>query len=104
MSLEVHGIPVISTAHLTKEVADVLTKKGDGNPWVCCVPWGYGYFICLDDLDEPYSPDGDPVPQCLLDICNWRRKLEREGKLDNSRWVRLDCDADRADSLPTYDW
>lgn len=100
MNLEVHTIPMVSTCHITKEVADTLTAKGDDNPWVCCAQWGYGYFLHLDDLES--APE--PVPQCLLDIRDWRMKLECEGKLDNSRWVRLDCDADPADDLPTYDW
>lgn len=100
MSLEVHTIPVISTGHLTKEVAERLTAEGDKNPWIPCMPWDYGFFMRLDDPDDTK----ESVPQCLLDIRDWRMKLERKGKLDNSRWVRLDCDADPVEDLPTYDW
>lgn len=100
MSLEVHTIPVISTAHITREVADRLDSRRQ--QWCACATYpDVGFFLYLD---EPYSPGGDPVPQCLLDILDWRMRLEREGKLDNSHWVRLDCDADLVDDLPTYDW
>ena len=99
MSLEVHTIPVISTAHITREVAERLDSEHQ-NWCACSVYRDVGFFLYLDE------PDGsdEPVPQCLLDIRDWRMRLEREGKLDNSRWVRLDCDADTADGLPTYDW
>lgn len=100
MDLEIHTIPVISTAHITEEVAKQLRR----NPYRWCAGTAfsdYGFFLFLDD---PTPERGDTVPQCLLDILDWRMKLEREGKLDNSRWVRLDCDADPVDGLPTYDW
>lgn len=100
MSLEVHTIPVISTAHITEEVAQQLAR----NPYRWCAGAAFsdsGFFLFLDD---PTPELGDEVPQCLLDIRDWRMKLEREGKLDNSRWVRLDRDAELADDLPTYDW
>lgn len=100
MSLEVHTIPVISTVHLTKEVAEALTEKGSANDWCCCAPWEFGYFIFLDDLESC----SHPVPQCLIDIRDWRMKLEMTKKLDNSRWVRLDGAAETVEGLPTYDW
>lgn len=100
MSLEIHTIPVISTAHITREVAERL-DSGHQQWCACAVYHDVGFFLYLD---EPQPAEGDPVPQCLLDIRDWRMKLEREGKLDNSRWVRLDCDADPAECLPTYDW
>lgn len=100
MSLEVHAIPVISTAHITGQVAQQLQR----NPYRWCAGAAFsdnGFFLFLD---EPCADPHDTVPQCLLDIRDWRMSLEREGKLDNSRWVRLDCDADTVDDLPTYDW
>lgn len=100
MSLEIHKIPMISTAHLTREVADVLTKRRDGNPWCPCAAWEFGYFLFLDNPEAGRAP----VPQCLLDIRDWLRKQEAAGVLDNSRWVRLDGDAPTVEELPTYDW
>ena len=100
MSLEIHKIPMISTAHLTREVADVLTKRRDGNPWCPCAAWDYGYFLFLDNPEDCETP----VPQCLLDILEWLRKQEVAGVLDNSRWVRLDESAEKVDELPTYNW
>jgi len=100
MSLEIYKIPNISTAHLTEKVANVLTEKRNDNPWVPCMEWQHGFLLFLDDLES----NEEEVPQCLVDIRNWRLNLEQEGVLDNSRWVRLDCDAAKVDGLATYDW
>lgn len=100
MDVEIHTIPAISTAHLTKEVAERLTAEGNKNPWCPCAAWDYGYFLFLDELE---ASDGE-VPQCLLDTRDWLRNLEDRGILGSSRWVRLDRDADTVDGLPTYDW
>lgn len=99
-ALEIHPLPVISTGHLTKEVAERLDAEGDSNPWCPVATWEYGYFIFLDDLfavlEEP--------PQCLVDIRNWRMELEKRGVVDNSRWLRLDGDGSRVEELPYYEW
>jgi hypothetical protein len=96
--LEVHQIPSISLSHITKEVNDRLEK--DGGPWCACAQLdGCGFFLYLD---EPQGTDAEPVPQCLTDIRDWRMELESRGLLDNSRWVRLDCDSDPVEGLATY--
>lgn len=100
MTLQIHRIPVISTGHLTQAVAEQLGRQGDDNPWCPCATWAYGYFLYLDDLESSL----EPAPQCLLDIRNWLRGMEQQGLTDNSRWVRLDADADAADNLPFYNW
>lgn len=98
--VEIHRVPVISTGHLTYAVAQQLTRQGDDNPWCCCARWDYGYFLYLNDLESaPETP-----PQCLLDIRNWLQSMEQQGLVDNCHWVRLDRDADAADTLPYYDW
>lgn len=99
-TLETHKIPVISTGHLTKDVAARLDH--DAATWGAGASYhGCGYFLYLD---EPAAPDGESVPQCLLDIRDWRMQLEKDGQLDNNRWVRLDWDAEKVDGLPVYEW
>lgn len=99
MPLEIHHLPVISTQHLTEDVAKQLA---DAKPqsWPPCATWPNGFFIFLDDLE---SHDG-PVAQCLVDIRNWLRGIEDSGAINNARWVRLDGDADPVEGLPVYDW
>lgn len=99
MSLEIHHLPVISTQHLTEEVAAQLTQAGKRS-WPPCASWANGFFIFLDDLE---SNDGQ-VAQCLIDIRNWMRGLEESGVINNARWIRLDGDADPVEGLPVYDW
>lgn len=100
MSLEIHKIPCISTAHLTKEVAEQLEHERDDNPWCPCAAWPHGFFLFLDDLEV----NDEEAPQCLVDIRDWLRNLECQSTVDNSRWVRLDCDAERVEGLAAYDW
>ena len=100
-TLEVHTIPVISSGHLTKEVAERLDQ--DAANWSGGANYqGCGFFLYLDEPSA--SSDSEPVPQCLLDIRDWRRRLEKEGLLDNNHWVRLDCDAETVEGLPVYEW
>lgn len=91
MSLTVHRIPKISTAHLTRQVRDTLTAMGSNNPWCVCAPWEHGFFMFLEELTAP------DTPKCLEDICNW---LKAHGYSDC--WVRLDADADLIPDLPDY--
>jgi len=94
MTTEIHRIPVISTAHITREVADRLDSEHQ--PWCACACYrDVGFFLYLD---EPSDMD-EPVPQCLLDIRDW---LTKHNFTD--RWVRLDCDGEIVDDLPAYDW
>lgn len=97
---ETQTIPVISTTHITKVVNDLLVEENA--PWCSSANHiGFGFFVRLAD---PRPHDGLPVPQCLLDIKDWRLKMAREGLLDNSGWVQLDRDAAPVDDLPTYEW
>lgn len=95
---ETMQVPVISTGHLSPEVAKLLGERGDNNPFIPCAVWEYGYFIYLDE-PEARESDEEVDIQCLLAIRDWlRAKGYRDG------WVRLDCDADRVPDLPFYDW
>ena len=97
---ETQTIPVISTAHITKEVNDLLEEENA--PWCASANHiGFGFFI---RLVNPRPHEGMPVPQCLLDIRDWRMKMTREGLLDDCAWVQLDRDAAPLDDLPTYEW
>lgn len=90
--IETQTIPTISTAHLTKEVAEQLTRDGGMKArWVACAPWTYGYFMYLDDVPEE-------APQCLHDIRSW---MDANG---GPSWIRLDGAAEVLDELPSYDW
>jgi len=92
MTIETQQIPVISTAHLTREVAEVLDEQGYKNPWCVCAAWKFGYFLYLDEL-------GEDAPQSLRAIHGW---LTKHGFTD--RWVCLDPDAPEVETLPTYEW
>lgn len=94
MSQETMQLPVISTGHLTQEVAARLTKEGDNNPWVICAPYDCGYFLWIShDQDDELK-----MPQCLRDI----RAVLDIGS--TGVWVRLDSDAGFHPQIPVYNW
>lgn len=105
--MEIQSLPVISTCHLTQEVADRLTKDGNENPWCVCASWEHGFFLHLDELEAAESDD-EPTPQCLFDIRDWLRAKnlpctdgDRQFRGD---WVRLDSSAETQEDLRAYDW
>jgi len=77
-------VPVISTAHIPSNESipngDYLYAEYDG-----------GWFFWVDD-----EPDA-PWIQALRDWLDSNR-------FKSTNWVRLDCDCDRVDGLPTYEW
>ncbi|MHC5194928.1 DUF5983 family protein [Pseudomonas frederiksbergensis] len=105
--MEIHSLPVISTAHLTEEVAALLTKEGNNNPWCPCASWEYGFFLHLDDLEARMS-ETVTIPQCLIDIRDWLRAKNLRSTCGDTTvradWVRLDQSADAEEGLPAYDW
>ena len=98
MAIESHNIPVISTPHLTVDVAEALTNQRNNNPWAPCADWEHGFFLCLERIGRHC---GEPVaaPRCLSDIREW---LIDNGF--NSCWVRLDSDGPTVGDLPSYEW
>lgn len=85
-------VPVLSTAHLSKTVAETMTAERSRYQWCAVAEWTYGYFVYLAELDID-------APQCLHDIYTW---LTKNGFTDC--WVRLDADADPVEELHTYNW
>lgn len=104
--MEIQQIPVISTSHLSQEVAEQLTAQGNNNPWVSCASWDHGFFICTQKLDDLENAAG--APQCLLDIKVWLASKAMPCSNSDSTWqgdwVRLDGAGDKQDDLPVYDW
>lgn len=102
MNHEAQTVPVISTAHITKSVADRLLA--DGGLWCSCATYptypGNGFLLFFDG---PYGTETGAVPQCLLDIHDWCRKLVRGGEQEHRHWVRLESDAVAVKGLPTYE-
>ena len=105
--MEVISLPVISTNHLTKEVATLLTENCGRNPWVPCAAWESGYFISLLGVEDKIQ-NGVDVPQCLRDIASWLSgKALPCSNVDakwTATWVHFDQSADTVEDLPVYEW
>lgn len=80
----------ISTAHITKETNAKL-EADDEKGALYVVPHHYGYFIYVPDDEEPETPD---------DL----KAIFKFAKDRDCGWVKLDCDAEKYDELPTYNW
>lgn len=92
MTISEITMPVISIGHLDEATADLFSRLQDKNEWCPCLGWQFGWVLHLGYADED-------APQCLQDITDW---LQKHGYHDC--WVRLDCDAGKADDLPFYEW
>jgi hypothetical protein len=105
--MEMISLPVISTSHLTQEVAETLTALGNDNCWVPCAAWPHGFFISLKSIEENVA-EGEEVPKCLQDIAEWLKTktlpCSANGQTWNGTWVQLDQAVDAVEGLPTYDW
>lgn len=89
--MEITKMLTVSTAHITKETADLLDcdvsrvvyQKDD-----------FGWFIHIpDDFDlEEYD-----IPQELLKLIKFAKDIECD-------WLCLDCDAEALEYFETYEW
>jgi hypothetical protein len=87
-------MPVLSTAHITRETNELLLAQGDSVPWMSCAVYDVGYFISVP-LDDSHHLC--PPPQDLIAIWNWARE-------HGYQWIRLDAAGDQIDALPSHDW
>ncbi|NYF23574.1 hypothetical protein HDC33_000399 [Sporosarcina sp. JAI121] len=78
----------ISTAHITAKTNQWLFWTGC--PIVIYPKGTYGWVIPIIDYDEE-------LPTDILHILAY-------GKVKGCHWIMLDCDGDRTNDLPTYDW
>lgn len=88
--------PVISTGHLTADVAARFAEAMPGGEFfygLYHAPTTHGGFVACPDetvLD-------DEVPRCLRDCMRWAM---REG----FEWLRFDADGDQIGELTVYEW
>lgn len=89
-------VPVISSAHITQETAELLTQNSSSMP-VPVATYRHGWFAFI------FSPDIDNgvLPADLEEVAAWYRQLP---EFDYGGWLRLDSDGDVVPELPTYDW
>lgn len=88
-------VPVISSAHITQETAELLTRNPDTLP-VEVAPYRYGWFVFI------FIPEIDvSLPADLAEVFGWFRE---QPQFEGANWLRIDADGDVVDGLPTYDW
>lgn len=98
--MEISRMLTISTAHISKETADLLA----GNYPMMEVPlWemsvgiydkeGYGWLIYFEREDSIHPSMPEDLAACL-----------RLARKHDCGVLCLDCDGDVVDSLATYDW
>jgi len=98
-NLEIDKMLTLSTAHITKETADLLEREvtyGLNNVDLAIYNKSeYGWFVFANDSD--YKLEDLKIPKDLLDCCILARK-------NNCKWLCLDCDGLIVPGLKTYDW
>lgn len=93
MTDEIQNVLVLSTSHLTKATADLLTSGADGLP-VFFDKGEYGWWVHVPErtIDIPEACPAD------LRVLIWRAH-----QLD-CHWVCLDRDGSVNSNLPTWEW
>jgi len=92
--MEITKMLTISTAHITKETADLLNIEPDNDNMQLSVynKADFGWFIYVNiDLDNRNIPDD--LRRCL-DLA----------KDNDCNWLCLDCDGEVVDGLDVYEW
>ena len=90
-------VPVISTAHLTEDVACELAETLPCEDFYGLLHAGtpFGGFVACDDPDPP--PTMEPLPKCLHDCFTWACD-------EGFEWIRFDAEGDQIGELPVYEW
>ena len=90
-------VPVISTAHITEDVARELAETLPGEDFygLLNAVTPFGGFVACDDPD--YPSDMPPLPKCLRDCFNWAVD-------EGFEWIRFDADGDQIGELTVYEW
>lgn len=92
--LEIMKTLVLSTGHVSKETAEFLDACGVAGNFliVTSVPFGdYGWLVPTCAAEEGGCP------------ADLKVVLEFAARHDCT-WVRLDCDGNRIDDLPSWEW
>lgn len=90
---EIQHILVVSTAHITEEVAESLAQ--DELPIIVYSKDQYGFFIFVP---EQFEHERDSrLPPCLQDIIEL-------AKSQGTAWIMLDRDAEPSEALTQYSW
>lgn len=89
---EIYKMLVLSTAHVTKETADLLDLD-EIEGLVVYDKGGYGWFIVVTDYDD----DTTNIPDDL-------EKILAYAKSKGCDWLALDRDGEINNNLPTYVW
>lgn len=93
-------MPVISTAHIKQETSAWLTNQK--NRYIVAAKYPEGFFVSI--LDDMYDLGETELrityPEVPTELMNTLLWAHRKGYY----WVRLDCDGDIIEELPTFEW
>ena len=91
--MDIQKLLTLSTAHITQQ--EMQRISDDEAQSFVVYPNDYGAFILVEDtgLSCPSEPD---MPRLSA--------LAAYARAKGCAWIKLDCDADTIEALPTYDW
>ena len=98
--MQIEKMVVISTAHIDEETAKMLNEGAEDYPPFCDLEWSpafardHGWLFHVASVERVVETN---PPQCLRNVFAFARALGCE-------WVMLDCDGDRVDGLPSWEW
>lgn len=89
--MEIYKMMVMSTGHISKTTANLLTEEAVGI--IVYQKAEYGWFIVVTDWKDSEEHIPEDLKECL--------SLAEKNDCD---WLCLDCDGEIYSSLPVYNW
>lgn len=95
MPLDVENVLVLSTAHITEDVAEQLAdpESALSEGYFPRPNSEYGWFIPILNAEDPMNPP----PECLKRCLDLAREM-------GCKWLLLDRDGRRTGALKTFEW
>ena len=91
---------VLSTAHITREDASNMAADAQG-PGLIVDEFEYGFMVWIPRAD---GVQDEGYNQRLEEYSEAFRQLIHLAQQAGWRYLRLDCDAEVYEQLPTFDW
>lgn len=92
---EINKMLMLSTAHLTKQTADMMDMKLIENPRVYQKD-GYGWFVLVTSWNDDYEIVKN-IPEDLRKCLGFAESV-------GSDWICFDPDIEENNVLPVYEW
>lgn len=94
--LQISKMLTVSSAHIKEETAQFLNDE-TRDELIVYPKLVYGWFILANPGTEDFEAELTRIPEELANLI-------RFAKENGCDWLCLDCDGDKVEGLPIFDW